>query len=240
MPLSFFITARMGSTRLPRKHFQDVAGRPALSHLIERVEAAAQPQDLIVITTGPQLENGEFQSFQSSRRVTVFFGDAENIPRRHLQAAHTLGASAIVAVDGDDLLLSINAMMIVAKQLREGAGLVKTTGLPLGMNAWGYSASVLSQAVESGPTADKLDTGWGRIFERFPAVTTNFEFAHAKSLRMTLDYAEDLEFFRRVFSDCPAQIRDSDPDLLEWIVSRGIEQINQHLNAVYWENFNRS
>jgi hypothetical protein len=57
---------------------------------------------------------------------------------------------------------------------------------------------------------------------------------------MTLDYAEDLEFFRRVFADCPTQILNSDSDLLEWIVDHDIQQINQHLNALYWEHFNRS
>ena len=240
MQLAFFITARMGSTRLSRKHMRDLAGQPALRHLIERVKVAAEPEDLIVIATGPQSENFAFEAFACPPKLVVFFGDATHIPRRHLQAAQYFGVSAVVAVDGDDLLISISAMQEVAKHLREGAGLVRSTGLPLGMNAWGYNVSLLSKVLEVDNGCETMDTGWGKIFDCFAATVKEYPVANAQMVRMTLDYPEDLEFFRRIFAECPAGIISSDFDLLKWIVDRDIQNVNQYLNARYWQNFYRS
>lgn len=39
MRIGIFVTARMGSTRLSNKHFRKIAGRPALSWLIDRISA---------------------------------------------------------------------------------------------------------------------------------------------------------------------------------------------------------
>jgi spore coat polysaccharide biosynthesis protein SpsF (cytidylyltransferase family) len=236
MSLAFFVTARMGSTRLPSKHFLEIAGRSVMSQLLERVESAAASDDLIVITTGLKAANHAFDIFESPPRTTVFFGDDVHIPRRHAQAAASLGASAIVAVDGDDPLISIEAMKNVAHALRQGAALAKTVGLPLGMNAWGYSAELLYSVVQTCQRR-QLDTGWGRIFDGHEPVVTYHSLPQADSVRMTLDYPEDLEFFRRVFEGCPSAIRNSDAELLRWILDHDVHSINRHLNDVYWKNF---
>jgi len=51
--------------------------------------------------------------------------------------------------------------------LTEGASVAKTTGLPLGMNSWGYSTAALAQALP-GANQALLETGWGRVFEGIP------------------------------------------------------------------------
>jgi spore coat polysaccharide biosynthesis protein SpsF (cytidylyltransferase family) len=226
----------MGSTRLPRKHFLELAGRSSMSHLLERVESAAGPDDLVVIATGQDVANHAFDVFAKPPRRTIFFGDDLHIPRRHAQAAASLGADAIVAVDGDDPLTSIEAMKDVARALRRGAALAKTTALPIGMNAWGYSTDLLSSVVQSSQHR-QLDTGWGRIFDGHEPVLINYSFPQANLLRMTLDYPEDLEFFRRVFADCPLPIRSDDAELIQWIVHRDVHRINQHRNEDYWRHF---
>ena len=236
MQLAFVVTARMGSLRLPSKHFLEMAGRSAMNQLLERVESAADPDDLVVIATGRDAANHAFDAFAKPPQRTIFFGDDLHIPRRHAQAATSIGANAIVAVDGDDPLTSITAMKDIARVLRRGFALAKTTGLPIGMNAWGYSTHLLSQVVQSSQHL-QLDTGWGRIFDGYEPVVTNYSFPQADLLRMTLDYPEDLEFFRRVFAECPLPIRSNDTELMKWIVHHDIHSINQHRNDDYWRHF---
>jgi spore coat polysaccharide biosynthesis protein SpsF len=237
MQLAFLVTARMGSTRLPGKHFLELAGHSAMTHLLERVELAADPGDLIVIATGKDSANHAFDIFEMLPQRSVFFGDDLHIPRRHAQAAASLGASAIVAVDGDDPLTSIAAMKDVANALRQDKGLVKTIGLPIGMNAFGYSVELLNSMVVRSKHK-QLDTGWGKVFDGHEPVVIDHSLPHANLIRMTLDYPEDLEFFRRVFADCPASIRKNDRELLQWILQHGVHSINRHLDDDYWRHFN--
>ena len=236
MKLAFLVTARMGSTRLPSKHFLEMAGRSAMDQLLERVESAADAEDLIVIATGRDAANHAFDVFDKPPRRSVFFGDDLHIPRRHAQAAANLGASAIVAVDGDDPLASIEAMKDVARTLRQGKALVKTIGLPIGMNAFGYSSELLYSVVQASKHK-QLDTGWGRVFEGHEPVVIDRSLPQANLIRMTLDYPQDLEFFRRIFTDCPRPIRDSDAALVQWILLHGVQSINRHLDDEYWRHF---
>lgn len=236
MQLAFLVTARMGSTRLPGKHFLDLSGRTAMSQLLERVESAADSQDFVVIATGQDPANHAFDVFDKPPQRSVFFGDDLHIPRRHAQAAARLGADAIVAVDGDDPLTSIEAMKDVAQTLRGGKSLVKTIGLPIGMNAFGYSVELLYSAVRTSKHK-QLDTGWGRVFDGHEPTVIDRSLPQANQVRMTLDYPEDLEFFRRVFADCPQSIRNSDTELLQWILHHGLHGINRHLDDDYWKHF---
>jgi spore coat polysaccharide biosynthesis protein SpsF (cytidylyltransferase family) len=235
--LAFFITARMGSTRLSNKHFLELAGQSVMSRLIERVEAAALPDDWVVITTGRDPINHAFDAFKTKPNRQIFFGDDLHIPRRHAEAAARLDVQYIVSVDGDDPLTSIQAMIDVSQALRHGAALVKSHGLPIGMNSWGYSTAMLSSALEV-CQRPQLDTGWGSIFDGHEPELLDHTIPDADKVRMTLDYPEDLEFFRRVFEDCPAPLLRNDADLLHWILSNKVNSINNAMNDTYWQHFN--
>lgn len=253
MNIGIVITARLGSSRLPRKHVRRINGRPGMHYLTERIrrtfrEELEDGRAELIIATSTAEENNAFREVVPSARV--FFGDSDHIPRRHLQAAWTYDLDAMVSVDGDDLLCSPSAMRAVYDGLVRGAGKVSTVGLPLGMNAWGYSTEVLARAL-SGNVERRCDTGWGRVFGDDVDETVvslgleadtdaqSSEASEEAELRLTLDYEEDLAFFRAVIERLgPDVYGASDASIIHLIRSEGLHAINASVIEEYWASFN--
>lgn len=242
MHIGILVTARMGSTRLSDKHLRDVAGRAALGWLLERIssefrsELAGGTASLWIATGNPE-RNAGFAALTTGTTAQVFFGSDDNIPLRHLQAARAHELDALLSVDGDDIFCAPEAMRAVHEALVAGVPLAKTSGLPLGMNAWGYSTRTLEEAVHRADAA-VLETGWGRIFDGISIQEVAMSCANADHVRATLDYADDLAFFDAVARGVPGWERLSTADLVQSLVSLGLHRINASVSEQYWENFN--
>jgi len=94
------IQARMGSTRLPGKVLMDVAGRPMLWHIIERVKRSKNV-DLIVVATTDKDEDKKILKLARNCSVKAFAGSEEDVLDRYYQAANKFGAYVIVRITGD-------------------------------------------------------------------------------------------------------------------------------------------
>jgi len=240
MKIGLLITARMGSTRLHDKHLKPLLGRPALSYLLDRIENTfktpmSEGLAQVYIATGSESSNSALGIF-SNDHVRLFHGDDDNIPLRHLQLAKAHQLDAMVSIDGYDLFCSPEAMLSVYEGLMQGQALVKTTGYPFGMNAWGYSYAALEQAVS---TQDHglLETGWGRAFDAIEAKTIELGCPDAAKVRATLDYPLDLDFFSAAMLVIPAWQTLSTPEFVSKIVAQHLHLLNSSLHDVYWQNF---
>ena len=169
MKTAIFITARMGSQRLPNKHFLYIKDQKmAINILLDTIytEFAFEiSNDLIlpIIVTGNLGLNRRFSELTYEYNIPVFFGDDNNIPFRHSQAAKEYKIDSIIAIDGDDIMISRQAMRSVYQNLSLGADYTATSGLPLGMNVMGYSSKALLRVQKV--CLPVLDTGWGFIFD---------------------------------------------------------------------------
>ena len=114
--------------------------------------------------------------------------------------------------------------------------MVKTTGYPFGMNAWGYSFTALEHAVS---TQDHgvLETGWGRAFDAIEAKVIELGCADAEKVRASLDYPLDLDFFSAAMLLISAWQTLSTPEFVSKIVAQDLHLINASLHDVYWQNF---
>jgi len=146
-------------------------------------------------------------------------------------------------------LCSPSAMRAVYDGLLSGAGRVSTSGLPLGMNAWGYSTDALARAL-SGNVERRCDTGWGRVFgddvdetvvSLAPATDRDAQSSGAPEeaeLRLTLDYEEDLAFFRAVIERLgPAVYAATDAAVIQLIRAEELSTINASVIEEYWTSF---
>jgi spore coat polysaccharide biosynthesis protein SpsF len=242
MKSAALITARLGSTRLERKHLLRVQGKPMIQFLVDRVNAEFAPEIArgvvqVVIATGNRAGNRELE--EQVRGCAVFYGDDDNIPRRHAQAAAHHGIDAIIAVDGDDVMCSRAAMRVVQGKLAAGASYVKTEGLPFGLNAFGYSTAFLTASLEK-DTHETLESGWGRIFDAGALQSVKLQCEDLPHLRFSLDYQEDFDLFSRIFEDLgPAYIDISDQGLVKHVLSRGYDGLTRSIAEEYWRNLKK-
>lgn len=244
MRIGIFITARLGSSRLKRKHLLEVEGKPLMAYLLARIAAEFSGEIecgnvVTVIASSDETENRDFEIFTPGG-VKLCFGAIDNIPLRHLQVAEALGLNAIVAVDGDDVLCSVRAMRSVYQALLVGRQYVKTIGLPFGMNTFGYSTDYLAVAL-AGHREDVLETGWGKIFNE--SDVTKIEMSEPVAdhkLRFTLDYEEDYRFFSAVIEAFGDRIKTvNDEEIVGVVETHALYRLNENIAKEYWENFYR-
>ncbi len=244
MNCGVFIVARLGSQRLQAKHLQPAAGAPILLHLVRRLRQAfashlAAGRARVVIATSDEPANRTFEEIVGPE-ASVFYGSIHNIPLRQLQAAEAGGFTEIVSVDGDDILCSPAGVLAVAEKLAAGADYVQTSSLPFGMNSFGYTRRFLAEAMAR-HQAGTLETGWGRIFQGRTPVTISYDhLPQDERLRFTLDYADDLEFFRAVLEALGPRIATaSDSDVIRLVLDQKLFLRNAALAEEYWTNFRR-
>lgn len=244
MKTGILITARLGSSRLKRKHLLEILGRPIIYYLIERIrhefEMEIKNQEIdIFICTSDEEEN---RAFEPLLNTTTFYGAVNNIPYRHLQNAYRHSLDYILAIDGDDILCSIQGMRAVYTSLINGdADYVETTGLPLGMNSVGYSTGFLQQCIDNNPH-DILETGWGRIFDKRSLLKLPFkEFYNNEKLRFTLDYEVDFQLFERIISLLGSKfIKANDDEIIALTITNELYKLNESISEEYWRNFSNA
>jgi spore coat polysaccharide biosynthesis protein SpsF len=94
------IQARMGSTRLPGKVMLEVAGKPFIAHLLERLSYTKTLQQVAVATsTSPG--DDVIASYVTSLGVPVFRGSEHDVLDRYFQAAQHFELDWIVRVTAD-------------------------------------------------------------------------------------------------------------------------------------------
>lgn len=210
--------------------------------LSERLQKLCHFDKTISIATTALPEDKIFRELAIPGTI-VHEGAIDNIPLRQLMAAREACADFIIAVDGDDILTSPEAVTEIHKAYLNDPQARKkmfySSGLPLGMNVSCYSVELLAEALKD-KQSRKLETGWGRIFEGVQKVEVPVkgpEFPE-KLLRFTLDYPEDLDFFRQVASHFQSDIFvASSPEIISYVMSEKIYSITQPVVDKYWDNF---
>lgn len=243
MTTGILLTARLGSSRLRKKHLLSVNGQPILSYLIRRIKTAFQQEIAkqrvsLVIATSDESENRQFELL-CAQGISVFYGSVQNIPLRHLQVADKYNFDRIISVDGDDIFCSTEGMRQVYQMLANGKEYVKTNGLPFGMNVVGYTKDFLQASLHN--SSDPiLETGWGRIFDETRLTVINLKmFVNHEHMRFTLDYPEDFTFFEKLITQFPGNINCcSDQEIVEFVKKKQFYKITSPVLDTYWANFN--
>jgi spore coat polysaccharide biosynthesis protein SpsF len=100
MKVVAIIQARMGSTRLPGKVLRDIAGKPMLWHVIERVKRCKTIDQIVVATTVKE-EDKQVIELARNCGVETFAGSEDDVLDRYYQAAKRFKADIVVRITSD-------------------------------------------------------------------------------------------------------------------------------------------
>jgi spore coat polysaccharide biosynthesis protein SpsF len=241
---AIFIPIRLTSTRLPGKALLPLAGKTAVGQLVERLKLASRAGRVVICTTDMP-EDDALVREAAAAGAELFRGDRDDLLARFHGAARRFDVTHIVNVDGDDVLVDPEQADAVADRLAAGdADFVKCEGLPFGAAPVGVAAAALAEVCRRKSESDTA-TGWGRFFTepgRFRVATLSdwdAELRHP-DIRMTLDYPEDYEFFKRVTEALyrpgkPVRLRDA----VRLILSKpDLRALTQGVEKKYWDHFN--
>ena len=238
------IPVRLASERLPGKALKEIAGKPVIHHLLDRVFAChhVAPKDAVVCTTDEPSDDPLVEAVEGYG-ASVFRGARDDIIGRFDAAMAYHGFDAVVQIDGDDPLSATEYMDLTMQTLLDdpSVGIVTCAGLPLGTAVKSFTRDSMDTVLAHYRTT-KNDTGFIYYFTK-TGLCAHKEIAPAsldhvhETARLTLDYPEDLDLFQKIFE--AFRTHDMLPGLAEivaWLNEHpDVVQGNLHLNEQYWQ-----
>jgi len=234
------IPIRLASERLPGKALSDVAGRLALHHLLDRASASryVTPGEVVVCTTR-EASDDPLAAAVEAYGASVYRGETDDLIARFNGAVAAFGFDLIVEMDGDDLCCATEYvdLCFARMQADEAIDVVVCEGLPLGIAPRGFTRGAMGQ-VYAHYRSTENDTGFFQLFTntglcRVDTIAPISESHLHDKARLTLDYEEDLEFFRALLAAVGASASlealvahlNRHPDLVE---------MNRKMNEAFW------
>jgi spore coat polysaccharide biosynthesis protein SpsF len=241
MTTGIIVQARMGSSRLPGKVMQDLAGAPALKRLFERLRRV-KGAPLIVLATTTQAGDDVIADYVSATPdIKLWRGSEQDVLKRYADAARHFGLDPIVRITADCPLMEPACIEAVLEAYHAVPGCqyadnVVPRTFPHGFDVQALSRSALEAADREATLAtDREHVGPFiiRHAERFPATHVTSSGAPCADLRITLDYPEDLVLIRAIYErlhpDNPdfglgeiLALREKEPSLFDVNRSRAI------------------
>ncbi len=100
MPATAVINARLLSSRLPKKLFLPLGGRPILGNIIDRVRLS-KTVDEIIVASPDDGEQGEIEDFCKAEGIRWVEGHCCDLPERLEKVAYVARNTQIVVLTGD-------------------------------------------------------------------------------------------------------------------------------------------
>jgi len=105
--IAVIIQARTGSTRFPRKIYEDIAGVGSLLRLLGGCRSLKLPDAIVLAMPeydrdefNDRLKEGYFDNYIDDR-FSVYFGSHDNLIDRYIGAADSVSADIVVRITGD-------------------------------------------------------------------------------------------------------------------------------------------
>jgi glutamate-1-semialdehyde aminotransferase/spore coat polysaccharide biosynthesis protein SpsF (cytidylyltransferase family) len=200
------IQARMASTRLPGKILADVAGKPLLLRVVERVRRARTLDQVVVATTASPADD-EVETFCKANHIPYFRGSEDDVLDRYYQAARAHDADVVVRITGDCPLIDPAVIDRVVGEYTPGedeyvANVLRYTW-PDGLDTEAFGFDVLARAWRDAtkPSEREHVTSYLRTSGRFKtrSIENEIDFS-PRHYRWTVDDPVDLAFVREVYS----------------------------------------
>lgn len=250
--MALLVQARTGSTRLPGKVLKEVAGRPVLAWMLDRLKAVSNVDTLAVITSTLPQDN-YIEELCHKEGVLCFRGSETDLLDRHYQAGLHFKADAVIKVPSDCPLIDPSVVEKVVSVYRNNefdyVSNLHPPSWPDGMDVEVMSMEALAQAWKEADKPFQREHCTPFIWDqpqRFALCNVWYETGEdlSQTVRLTLDYPEDLMLIEALLNrllesshgkDYRVQtllkILEEEPDL---------RQINARYLGTYWTDAYRN
>lgn len=239
------VRVRMGSSRLPGKTLMEVAGRPLLGHLLDRL-ALCRRLDAVVVATSTAALDDSIEAYCRARGTPCFRGSEDDVLGRMLAALESRRATVGVEVFGDCPLLDpaiVDQLIETYLANQDRYDLVTNdlaTTFPPGMEAVVFSMAALRDADRhAGPEAREHGSAPIRrdpVRYRLLNVEAPPELRRPE-LEIEVDEAKDLEVIAAIVDHFRGRVDVSLAEIIAFLDSRpDVAGVNQDIHR-RWRAF---
>jgi len=200
------IQARMNSSRFYGKVMMDVAGKPMLQRIVERVRRSAVDQ--VIVATSTASDDDVIWAFCEDHHIARFRGDEQDVLQRYYRCAKSFAAQVIVRITADCPLIDPEIIDDCLKARGESpycSNIFPSRSYPDGLDVEVFTLGCLDDAERHARELNAREhvTLWmqeNAVGKPPPIVnlTTQPNLSH---LRWTVDTPEDLPFILHVYQE---------------------------------------
>ena len=206
MSIIAIIQARISSTRLPGKILKKIEGKTILEHVINRVKAAKNLDDVIVATT-VRKEDLEIVKLCANLGIGIFCGSEDDVLDRYYQTARLFKTKNIVRITSDCPLIDFKIIddvtdLYFKKKVDYVSNTIPET-FPDGEDVEVFSFKALKIAWENAKMSSEREHVTPYI-KNNPKIfrTVNFRCKiNLADKRWTIDEPEDFEFIKIIYKN---------------------------------------
>lgn len=207
MTVACIVQARTHSTRLPGKVLLDLAGRPVLNHVIERCRRIVGV-DVVVCAVPDQRDSHVIEAYARGAGAETFRGSETDVLARTLGAARSVAADTVVRVTSDcpliDPEICSKVVAGVTEERADYSSNIHPRSFPQGLDCEAFTISSLIMAdrmAKAGYDREHVTPWMRRLESNLRRHNVRIGTPDLVDKRWTLDWPEDLEFFRAVHAN---------------------------------------
>jgi len=195
----------MSSNRLPGKVLKPINGQPMIHRQIKRVLESTLVDDVIVATSVSNSDD-ELVEFLESENIKVFRGSLDNVLSRFLEITKEINPTNLIRLTGDCPLVMpklIDQMVVeFEEKLPDYLSNSLTPSFPDGLDIEIISGEAILRLESLDLSKMDLEHVTLGVYNR-PDLFRVLNFSNPinrSNMRWTVDYPEDLDFVRSVYS----------------------------------------
>ncbi len=204
MKTAILITARLKSTRLPRKVVLPLGGEPMIHHQIDRLRLTERPEQ-VILCTSPVAQDDPLVEVAESKGIPCFRGDPDDVLVRLTTAAQEHDVDLVLNATADNPYVDPRWLDRLANyHLEQEHDFTRVWGLPLGSEGWALNRAAMERACELKASRDT--EVWAGYFEetgefRWGYMEVSDPSVHWPELRLTVDTPQDYELVTRIYDE---------------------------------------
>lgn len=208
------VQARLGSHRLPGKVLEDLAGATALARCLRRCQRIRAAQT-VVCAVPESPENRPVAQEAEHNGATVVYGPGDDVLARYAKAARAVQADRVIRITSDCPLIDPEICDQMVQFYEQSSADYGCNNMPPtwphGLDCEIFSSALLYLADEHARAPHEREhvTPWLRTHPRLRKANLQALNEDLAAHRWTLDYAEDLTFFEKVFRHLDAAADDA-------------------------------
>lgn len=241
MNIDIYIPIRLDSKRLPKKALLKIKDKTIIEYLYERLKKVKKIRKIIICTTNEDSDK-PLVEFLKKQKIEYFCGSKKDILMRYLDAANRFSSDFIINVDGDDIYTDPKHIELIVNEFdKSKSNFIQMSDVPLGFTSMGFSKQILEKICRLKKSND-TETGWIRFFTetnivKGEKITPIKKIDYPKILRLSLDYEEDYDLAKEIFTKFENNFEYE--DIINYIISdkkrlKKIENTENKWND-YWD-----
>jgi len=239
------VTVRNSSSRLPNKAIMKIKGTlRSIDIVVERAKKTGLP---VIIATSTATTDDIFVDIARQHNVHIFRGSLVNKIKRWYDCFNEFGIENALIVDGDDLSHNYDIGSRAMSKLKSDQFdvIASPQDIVTGFFTYAMNRNAIVKLYNVAPFEEINTDVITRYIEKAGLNISELElkdYERKKNIRLTLDYEEDLAFFRKLYENI--DILESGKGIVNYLdKNNSISEINFHRQKDFLKNqakFNES